>query len=509
MLRLSALTLALLPLIALADGSAGNPETLTERSNAKAREVLDATVAAMGGAAAIQGVTSVRLTLEGETWPRLQMTTPQAPFQSGHSKETLLLDLSGSRLRLETANSGAGFEGHNTVVLKRGEGTNYDHRARVATAVPAAQASQQQFVQYQRRLPNLILRQALERGTSLRYLGEDVLDGAPHEVVTFVMPDTQQVAVYVDAKTRLVSKYELAFTDPLAGEEASEVLFGDYVDSGGIKVPKRWEFRQAGETASRFAARVEINPAVDDAAFEVAADGYAKAQAVASELPQRVEQLGEGIYVIQNVAGQNQNTLAIAFKDFVLAVEAPGSSAGADRVIQRIKETLPGKPIRYLAMTHHHGDHIGGLRSFIAEGATVVTTPGNRAVVETMAKAPQNDRLAKSPRAQEFLFVEKGRRVVSDGDRSVEFIDVGPHPHAREMLIAYLPKERLLFQGDLFAMPNNDAPPGPPQESSRAFARFLAERKLKVDRIASVHGRTVTIEEFVQAAAPGEKAASR
>lgn len=501
MLRLSALTLALLPLVAFAD----NPETLTERSNERARAVLDAAVAAMGGADAIRGVSSVRLTLEGDTWPRLQMPTPDAPFQAGHNRENLLLDLAGSRLKLETRNRGAGFEGHNTIVLKRGEGTNYDHRARVATPIPAAQASQQQFVQYQRRLPNLILRQALDRATSLRYLGEDAIAGAPHDVVTFVMPDTQQVALYVDAKTHLVSKYELAFTDPLTGEEASEVLFGDYVDSGKVKVPRRWEFRQAGEFASRFTAQVEINPSVDDAAFEVPADGFAQAQAVPAELPQRVEQLGEGVYVIHNVAGQNQNTLAVAFKDFVLAVEAPGSSGGTDAVIKRIKETIPGKPIRYLVMTHHHGDHIGGLRSFIAEGATIVTTKNNRGVVETMAKAPQNDRLAKSPRTPELLFVEKGRRVISDGEQTVELIDVGPHPHAREMLVAYLPKQRLLFQGDLFFLPNNDAPPGPPQEGTLAFTRWLDGKKLKVDKIASVHGRTATMEEFRLATGLGSR----
>ena len=83
----------------------------------------------------------------------------------------------------------------------RRQGTIYDHRAHTATPVPAAQTSQQQFIQYYRRLPHLILRQALDRANSLRYLGEDMFEGRRHHVVTFVMADTQQIALYIDAKT--------------------------------------------------------------------------------------------------------------------------------------------------------------------------------------------------------------------------------------------------------------------------------------------------------------------
>jgi hypothetical protein len=66
-------------------------------------------------------------------------------------------------------------------------------------------------------------------------------------------------------------------------------------------------------------------------------------------------------------------------------------------------------------------------------------------------------------------------------------------------VIAYLPKERVLFQGDLFFVPANDAPTGPPQPTTISFARKLQELKLGVDRIASVHGRTTTIDELNRA----------
>lgn len=492
--------IALLLLAACAvHAETNNPETLAERSQATARAVLDRAVTAIGGAEALRSIDVVRLQLTGETYPRLQMPTAAAPFEAGTQQETLLLDLKNNRLRLEQRASGAGFSGDNTIVIKAGQGANYDNRAHTVTPIPVAQSSQQQFVQYNRRLPHLLLRQALERATSLRSLGQDTFEGKLHEVFTFVMADTQQVAVYVDSATNLVSKYELIFVDPFTGDEASEIMFGNYTRAGNFQVPQTWSTRQAGDLTLRAQLKVELNPAVTDQSFDVAADGYARVAPLPDTLDEKIEKLTDGVFVIQNVAGQNQNTLAVEFKDYIVAVEAPGSSDGADEVIARIKTAIPGKPIRYVAMTHHHGDHIGGLRSFIAEGATVITTQGNREVVETMAAAPQLDRLAKNPRKPEFLFIERGKRVLTDGSRKLELLDVGPNPHAREMVIAYLPKERIVFQGDLFFMPANDAPTGPPQATTVSFARKLQELKLGVDRIASVHGRTTTIDELNRA----------
>jgi glyoxylase-like metal-dependent hydrolase (beta-lactamase superfamily II) len=496
---------AVLPALVAATvaAAAENTETLTERSQEQARAVLDRAVDALGGAEALRAIKVVRLTLDGKTWPRLQMPTAAPPFEGGMLKETLLVDLEENRLRLEQQVNGAGFEGHNTIVIKSGEGTNFDHRARTATAIPVAASSQQQFTQYYRRLPNLILQQALDRTNTLRFLGKETFDGRPHEVFTFVMPDTQQVAVYVDPNG-LVSKYELAFTDSLAGEESSEILFGDYKRIGKYQVPSTWRNRLAGDLVLDSKLQVELNPAVTAQSFELPEGArFARVEPAPLNLDENVEKLADGVFVIQNVAGQNQNTLAIEFKDHIVAVEAPGTSQGAEDVIARIKQAIPGKPIRYVAMTHHHGDHIGGLRSFIAEGATVITTPGNKQVVDTMARAKQVDRLARNPRAPQVSLIEGGKRVLSDGTRTLELIDIGPNPHAKEMVIAYLPKERVVFQGDLFFLPVNPQPPGPPQPTTASFAKKLQDLGLDVQRIASVHGRTASIDDFRKAMRSG------
>ena len=78
----------------------------------------------------------------------------------------------------------------------------------------------------------------------------------------------------------------------------------------------------------------------------------------------------------------------VAFNDHVLVLEAPEQILYSNNSVQalaKIKETVPGKPIKYLVLTHHHSDHAGGFREYVAEGATIVTTAGNKSYLEKAA----------------------------------------------------------------------------------------------------------------------------
>jgi hypothetical protein len=126
---------------------------LTERLQDRARVVLDRAVEANGGAEALRAVDVVRITLNGQTFPRLQMTTPTPPFEGGPFDETLLADLKNNRLRLDQKAGGFGFEGDITVTIADGTGNAYDNRAKTVTPIPADRRPSR-FTQYQRRLPN-------------------------------------------------------------------------------------------------------------------------------------------------------------------------------------------------------------------------------------------------------------------------------------------------------------------------------------------------------------------
>ena len=93
------------------------------------------------------------------------------------------------------------------------------------------------------------------------------------------------------------------------------------------------------------------------------------------------------------------------------------------------------------------------------------------------------DELSRNPVAVKIETVAK-RRVITDGERTVELINVGPNPHTEENLVVYLPKEKFLFQGDLFYF-DMDAP-FPPKNRINImsfFAKWLKDNQLAPERI--------------------------
>jgi glyoxylase-like metal-dependent hydrolase (beta-lactamase superfamily II) len=151
-------------------------------------------------------------------------------------------------------------------------------------------------------------------------------------------------------------------------------------------------------------------------------------------------------------------------------------------------------------VTHHHDDHSGGLRSYVAAGATVVTTAANQRYFEKMAAGTftiNPDDQSQQQKKPVFEFLQNHKRVFTDGTQVVEVIDIGPSPHANEMLIAYLPKEKLVFQGDLVNLPNTGKYlPTTVNDSTLHFYNYLKRVGLDVDKVAAVHGPSTSMKDL-------------
>ena len=76
------------------------------------------------------------------------------------------------------------------------------------------------------------------------------------------------------------------------------------------------------------------------------------------------------------------------------------------------------------------------------------------------------------------------KKVYSDGTRTVEFYHVYPAPHSNGLTIAYIPKEKILFQGD-FSLPTN--PGEAANDHVKALVPVLEKLNLNFDRYINVH----------------------
>ena len=96
-------------------------------------------------------------------------------------------------------------------------------------------------------------------------------------------------------------------------------------------------------------------------------------------------QLAPGVILL---AGGSHNGVAVEFKNFVTVIEGPLSNQRTNAVVAEVHKLFPSKPIRYLVNTHNHFDHLGGVRGFVAEGATVITDDRNRNFYQRIVLAP-------------------------------------------------------------------------------------------------------------------------
>jgi len=240
---------------------------------------------------------------------------------------------------------------------------------------------------------------------------------------------------------------------------------------------------------------IQINTKPAESVFQ-GPDRFEKLDAPpATPPPPAVSKIAEDVYVLNGLNGGTHNVMFVAFNDYVLVVEAPEQIIYGNNSVQalaKIKETVPNKPIRYLVLTHHHSDHAGGFREYVAEGVTIVTTASNKSVLEKAA-AVESSLLPKlsSQNKLKIEVVENKKRVFQDDKHVLELYDIGPNPHANEILVAYLPKEKILFQADMLnPLANGSIPIA--QDVTLSFSEKLEQLGLQVDKIYGVHGRPAT-----------------
>lgn len=145
-------------------------------------------------------------------------------------------------------------------------------------------------------------------------------------------------------------------------------------------------------------------------------------------------------------------SMIVEFSDHVAILEMAVGSANGERLVDAAKRQFPGKPVRYALFSHHHPHYLGGLRAAMAEGATIVTTPGNEAYVKEIASYPftiQPDRLAGKPPRPVKVRTFTDRIELADTTNQLIAINYGERSdHTQEFVIFYFPRQKLIFEAE-------------------------------------------------------------
>ena len=206
------------------------------------------------------------------------------------------------------------------------------------------------------------------------------------------------------------------------------------------------------------------------------------------------EDLGSGAWRY-TTGGGSYDSVVVEFNNYIMMLEAGNGPAGqpqgrAQLYVDEIKKTFPNKAIRYVVNTHPHSDHTGGLPVLIAEGATLVVQENSREFFERAFNTPRtllDDALAKAPKKLKIeTFADK--KVYTDGTQTVELYHIFPAPHSNALLVAYLPKQKVLFQGDFSINPAQGGGMQPANEHVRALVPALEKLGITdYNRYINVH----------------------
>jgi glyoxylase-like metal-dependent hydrolase (beta-lactamase superfamily II) len=338
--------------------------------------------------------------------------------------------------------------------------------------------------------PHGFLRAAASRNATVE---AKTMGGKKYSVVSFIGDNKARVNGYINDRN-LVERVETTIDNAFLGDMPFEAIYSDYKDVGGAQFPMHIVQKQGGYPIFDLTL-TDVKP---NAAVSIQAPqgrGGAAAGAPANP-PAQSEKLGDGVYLITG----GYAVIAVDFKDYITLIECGQSEPRALAVIAETKRLIPNKPIRYLVNTHSHIDHSSGLRPFVAEGTTILTHQVNKAYLEKVLAMPHTLNPDKAQTAGKKPIVEAvgEKKALTDGTHTIELYHLQNFAHHDGMLVAYLPKEKVLLEADGYnPQAANATPLNPPSPYTLSLLDNIERLKLDVQRIVPVHypadNRVVTL----------------
>lgn len=450
----------------------------------KAIELLEKSIAAHQPSGSSLRAT---LTFEGQGPNPTQALNSLGPYELFPTRRTLAVDERAGKVDVDEVAAIAGLDLHRRLVSTPTESFIQDSLMNRYQAAPIPPNPIHTL------LPHARLKAIRSDAQILRALPP----GAGGEQrLAFTLPSGASGTLVFDKSTYLLTAVEGAPAQRIYGGETLNILYPGYNRLAGTAIPQGYVLR----TTNSVTGTQEIRSRLISAQEAIDANAFVRpASVAAADFSWRkpafaVETLAPDVHLISNVTGaQDQwsyNVLAVEFDDFVVVAEAPISAEVSEKVLAKVGELAPGKPVRFLVLSHHHGDHIGGIEPYVKRGITTLTTGETAKLLRRIAEV--RGASFGTPKLEEV----GNRRVIADDRNELHIYDMGHSPHSRQMLVVHLPRQGILYQVDFV----NEGE-YPRNANTEAFVNWMRSRNLNVKTIAGLHGRTVEAAQLNLAAA--------
>jgi glyoxylase-like metal-dependent hydrolase (beta-lactamase superfamily II) len=307
------------------------------------------------------------------------------------------------------------------------------------------------------------------------------------QTVDVTTPEGDVMTLAVNRETSLPEWVSWVSPNDNLGDLTYRTYFFGYDKWGGVMLPMAYTTKIDWRDTTVQTLMVDRN-AVDVQADDMAAPAAVRSAAAPNPQPApKATELGKGIWFI---TGGSHNSVVFEFDDHLTMFEAGASNAWA-KAAMALARTLSAKPLTHVIVSHHHFDHTGGFRAAAAEGVTFITHRGNAGILQEMAarkSASHEDPIGANPRPLKLTLMDD-ELVLKDNSMEVRLVRVVNNNHMVHSIAAYVPRDRLLVQADMF-VDSWDF-----QWWGAGYQATLDAYGLQVDRDVPVHGAVVPIAE--------------
>jgi glyoxylase-like metal-dependent hydrolase (beta-lactamase superfamily II) len=487
-------------------------------------------VQAVGGADRLAAVKTVSLKATVKQWEPEQSMSPGGEMRfTGESTMTAVAEVASGAARIDWVRHFA-YPSPRTFTFTEivtpeagyvaGIDSNGRNRQSLEAKPPAHAMSGLRLATSQRELrrasPLLLL--GMDR-TRDRVSGVDDVNvgGVAYPAAEYRVTDDQTFTILFDRATGLPARVRSLDYDNIWGDVVYDLVLSDWQAVDGLQVPLTRKYELNGRTVMeirltevKLDAPISADQLAIPASFRAGAPRpatgavpyqwvirrqfigtYMDSDAVTHDTRGsqglRLVELAPGV---QHVTGGTHHSLLVEMPDHLIVFDAPVTDAQSTWVLEAARTKYPGKPVKVLVLTHHHMDHAGGLRAYLAQGATLVVGQGAAEHYRRVLAAPftrNPDLPSRDLRAVEIVEVSD-KRVFGDTSREVHAYLLD-NPHATATLIGYVPSARLGYVTDLWS-PGAASLPATITPPLAALVAGVTKAGIAPVRFAGGHGST-------------------